>query len=93
NLGDVSFVLNDCEVEGGIYYTRDSTMPVNLVLQRRERFSEKMVIVGAMTGPGFLPLIMVHHHVKINLANYVTNVLKTLLQDGVAKLYGEFVIK
>ncbi|CAG7716889.1 unnamed protein product [Allacma fusca] len=74
--------------ENPIYYTKESSVPVNLVLQRRGSFSEKMMIVGAMTGWGVLPLIKVPHNVKINLAYYVANVLKPLLEDGVAKMYG-----
>ncbi|CAG7815721.1 unnamed protein product [Allacma fusca] len=54
-----------------------------------ERFSDKVMVVGAMTGPGVLPLIKVPHNVKINAAYYVPNVLKPLLEDGMAKLYGK----
>ncbi|CAG7724487.1 unnamed protein product [Allacma fusca] len=88
-LDEAFFFLNDCKGERGIYYTKDSSVPVNLVLQCRERFSDNMMIVGAMTGRGVLPLIKVHHNVKINSAYYVANVLKPLLEDGVAKLYSE----
>ncbi|CAG7817149.1 unnamed protein product [Allacma fusca] len=48
-----------------------------------------MMIVGAMTGRGVLPLMNVPHNVKINLAHYMSNVLKPLLEDGVGKIYEE----
>ncbi|CAG7827962.1 unnamed protein product, partial [Allacma fusca] len=74
------------------YYTKESSVPVNLVLQRRGRFSEKMMIVGAMTGRGVLPVMNVPHNVKINSAHHMANILKTLLEDGVGKIYGEYTV-
>ncbi|CAG7687331.1 unnamed protein product [Allacma fusca] len=71
------------------YYTKESSVPVNLVLQRRGRFSEKMMIVGAMTGRGVLLLMIVPHNMILNLAHCMANVLKPLLEDGVGKIYGE----
>ncbi|CAG7836064.1 unnamed protein product [Allacma fusca] len=52
-------------------------------------FSEKIMIVRAMTGRGVLPRIKFRRNVNINLAYYVANVLKPIRVDGVAKMYGE----
>ncbi|CAG7823521.1 unnamed protein product [Allacma fusca] len=87
-LGEAFSLLNDCKGERRIYYTKENSMLVNLVLQRRKRFRERMMIVGAMTGRHVLPHIKVPHKVKINSEYYVANVLKPILADGVAKMYG-----
>jgi [histone H3]-lysine36 N-dimethyltransferase SETMAR len=57
------------------------------VSQKSEKFNEKIMIVGAITGRGVVPLIKVPPNVKINSDYYVENVLKPILEDSVAKLY------
>ncbi|CAG7827731.1 unnamed protein product [Allacma fusca] len=87
-MDEAFLFVSDSNGERGIYYSKESSVMENLVVERRERFSDTVIVVGAMTGRGVLPLIKVKHNVKIN-AVYVANVLKPLLEDGVAKLHGE----
>lgn len=61
----------------------------NYVCEKSEKFADKIMVVGAMSGRGTLPLIRVPHNVKINAKYYIEKVLKPLLEIEVPKLYGE----
>ncbi|CAG7821911.1 unnamed protein product [Allacma fusca] len=60
-----------------------------MTLKKRERFGEKMMVAGAMSGVGVLLLIRVPPKVKFNAQYYMDQVLRPLLEDGIAQLYGE----
>ncbi|CAG7708374.1 unnamed protein product [Allacma fusca] len=77
----------------GTYYFKEHFVVENLVVERNERFSDKVMVVSAMTGRDVLPLIKVPHNAKIITAYYVDNVLKHIHEDGGAKLYGEIALK
>ena len=54
---------------------------------KNEKFCEKFMVVGALTGPGVLPLIRFPQKVKINSQYYIDDVLKPLLEVHLPKLY------
>lgn len=86
-LDEALFFVQDCNQKRPIYYTKDPKVLQNYVKQKKEKFSDKFMVVGAMTGRGVLPLIPVRSNCKINSKYYVDNVLKRLLEVEVPKLY------
>ncbi|CAG7700260.1 unnamed protein product [Allacma fusca] len=48
-----------------------------------------MMVAGALSGVGVLLLIRVPPKVKVNAQYYMDQVLRPLLEDGIAQLYGE----
>ncbi|CAG7722156.1 unnamed protein product [Allacma fusca] len=58
-------------------------------MNKKETFGEKIMIGGAITGRGALPLFKVPHNVKGNSHYYVSDVLKPLLDVEGQKRYGE----
>jgi len=57
------------------------------VCEKSEKFAVTVMVVGAMSGRGTLPLIRVPHNVKINATYYVLEVLKALLEEKIPKRY------
>lgn len=55
--------------------------------QKKEKFSDRMMVVGAMNGRGVLPLIHVGSNAKINSKYYVDNVLQKFLEVEIPKFY------
>jgi hypothetical protein len=86
-LDEALFYLADCNGERRICYTTKKKQVEELVVQKRERFGEKVMIVGAKSGPGTLPLIKAPQNVKINANYYIEKILKPLLETHVPKLY------
>ncbi|CAG7734714.1 unnamed protein product [Allacma fusca] len=82
-------LVNGFSGKCGIYYLKERFVVENLVVEHHERFSDKVIVVSAMTGRDALPLIKVPHNAKINTAYYMDNVRKHIHEDGGAKLYGE----
>ena len=46
------------------------------VYQKKEKLSDKLMVVGTRTGPCVLPLISVRTNAKVNSRYYVENILK-----------------
>ena len=87
SLDEAWFYLQDCGLERRIYYKTAGEVDPEFVTQRKEKFGEKFMVVGAITGRGTVPLITVPGNVKINANYYINDVLKPLLEGSVAKLY------
>lgn len=88
-LDEAWFYLQNCNGKRRIYYEKRRAEADEYVYENSEKFSDKFMVVGAITGRGPLPLIRVPEKVKINSAYYIEHVLKPLLEDYVPKLYGE----
>jgi hypothetical protein len=66
---------------------KGESTPENWVYEKAENFSKGLMIVGAITGRGVLPLIRVPPKAKINSEYYIKYVLKRLLEKELPKLY------
>lgn len=88
-LDEALFYVQDANGERKICYSKDTEECNEFVLPKRERFGEKVMVVGGISGRGTLPLIKVPQNVKINAQYYVKHVLKPLLERHVPKLYKE----
>ncbi|CAG7685290.1 unnamed protein product [Allacma fusca] len=78
-LEETYFYIQDCSGERRIFFTNDRNLEVTPVMNKKEKFGEKIMIGGAITGRGALPLFKVPHNVKGNSHYYVSEVLKPLL--------------
>ncbi|CAG7832547.1 unnamed protein product [Allacma fusca] len=85
NLEEAYFYIQDCSGERRIFFTKDRNLEVAPVMNKKE----KLMIGGAMTGRGALPLFKVPHNLKGNSHCYVREVLKPLLEVEGQKRYGE----
>lgn len=65
-LDEALFFVQDCKETRRICYTRDKSEINKYVYQKKEKFSDKLMVVAAMTGRGPLPLIPVRTNAKIN---------------------------
>ena len=83
------FYSRDCNGTRRIFYCNEEKEVTNFLAPRKEKFSEKFMAVGALSGRGPLPFMKVPQKVKINSAYYVEHVLKPLLEVHVLPLYGE----
>jgi hypothetical protein len=86
-LDEAYFFIGDTNGKRSIYYNRHVNDSEPYVHEHKEKFEKKVMVVGAMSGRGVLPLIRVPQNVKINSARYVEDVLKPLLEVEVPKLY------
>lgn len=86
-LDEALFYVSDCNGTRRIYYTKPGKIDHAFGTPKTEKFSEKFMVVGAMTGRGVVPLIRVPPNVKVNSQYYIDNVLKPLLEEHVAALY------
>ncbi|CAG7830115.1 unnamed protein product [Allacma fusca] len=64
-------------------------LAVTPVMNKKEKFGEKIMIRRAITGRGALPVFKVPHNDKGNSHYYVSDVLKPLLDVEGQKRYGE----
>ena len=58
-----------------------------MCIKKEKSLSDKVMVVGAMTTRGVVPLIGVRTSAKINSKYYVDNVLKRILKDTLSLLY------
>jgi hypothetical protein len=86
-LDEALFYLQDCKNPSPIYYHNPEKTDPEYVSPKLEKFSDKFMVVGALSGRGPLPLIRVPPNVKINSDYYIQHVLKPLLETEVPKLY------
>ncbi|OXA46652.1 Transposable element Tcb1 transposase [Folsomia candida] len=86
-LDEAWFYLQDCKGDRKICYTEHREDVEKYVCPKREKFGDKIMVVGAITGRGVLDLIKVPPNPKINSARYVSDVLKPLLEKELPKLY------
>lgn len=86
-LDEALFWVQDCNGTRKICYTTSREEVEKFVCPKKERFGDKMMVVGAVSGRGVLPLKRVPPKVKINSKYYVNDVLKPLLEKEVPKLY------
>jgi hypothetical protein len=86
-LDEALFFVQDCDGTRKICYTKDRKEAHKYVYQKHEKFSDKLMVVGAMTGRGVIPLIPVRTNAKVNSKYYVDNVLKKILEEEVPRLY------
>ncbi|OXA41065.1 hypothetical protein Fcan01_23932 [Folsomia candida] len=69
-----------CNGTRKICYTRSQEEAEKFGCPKREKFSEKIMVLGAITSRGVLHLIKVSQNTKISYARYVNDVLKPLLK-------------
>lgn len=86
-LDEALFYAQDSNKTSEIFYSRHGKEVENYVCEKRERFCDKLMVVGALTGRGTLPLIPVRNNAKVNSKYYVDNVLKRLLEEELPNLY------
>ena len=65
-LDEALLFVVDCNRSRGICYTKDRKRVSNYVCQKKEKFSDRFMVVGAMTGRGVIKLIPVRSNAKIN---------------------------
>lgn len=61
--------------------------PYSMGMSVKERFGDQVMIIGALSGRGPLPLIKVPPNVKINAHRYIYDVLVPLVEKEIPKLY------
>jgi len=89
-LDEAWFYIDNCNGERRICYRKvDEKVPHDWVVEKPESFGAKIMVVGAISGKGVLPLHMVPPNVKINSKYYINKVLKPWLEKEVKKLYGK----
>lgn len=88
-LDEAWFFLNDTNGTRRICYAKKKSEVENFVVEKKEKFSDKFMVVGAISGRGTLPLFKVPPNVKINAQYYIEHVLKPLVECHIPKLYGE----
>lgn len=88
-LDEALFFTQDCNGTRRICYSKSKIEVEKYICERSEKFSDKVMVVGAMSGRGPLPLIRVPHNVKICAKYYIEEVLRPLLEKEIPKLYGE----
>lgn len=89
-LDEAYFYLEDCNHKSKICYVRvGEETPLNWVIEKRESFEKKFMVVGAMTGRGVIPLFRVPNNVKVSGEYYVEKVLKPLIEVHLPPLYGD----
>jgi hypothetical protein len=86
-LDESYLYLQDGKISRRIYYSKSGNLDPKFVKQKPEKFGDKIMIVGALTGGGVVPLIKVKQGVKANLDIDIEDVLKPILEESVAKLY------
>jgi len=74
-LDEALFYLSDSNGTRKICYSRKQEEIEEYVTQKSERYGDKIMVVGANSGRGTLPLIKVPPNVKINSKYYVDHVL------------------
>jgi hypothetical protein len=88
-LDEAMFSLQDTNGRRSIYYElKTEKNPRRLVVNRRENFCKKFMVVGGLSGRGVLPLIRVPPKVKVSAQWYIDFVLIPYLEVEVPKLYG-----
>ncbi|CAG7830469.1 unnamed protein product [Allacma fusca] len=78
--------MDDCNGERASFYRKEDILSETLILEKRERFGGKMIVVGAMSSGG---VYRVPPKVNVNAQYYMDKVLRPLLEDGIAQLYVE----
>lgn len=86
-LDEAWFYVNDCHGVRKLCYRGINEPPPNFVYQNPEKFSERFMVVGALSGRGVLPLIRVPAKVKINSKYYIEHVLQPLIEVYLPRLY------
>ena len=86
-LDEALFFVEDCNGTRKICYTKSRKEVHKYIYQKKEKFGKKLMVVGAISGRGVLPLIPVRTNCKINSKYYVDNVLKRFLEEEIPKLY------
>jgi len=90
SLDEGWFFMANCNGKRKICYMRiGEKVPANWVIERSESYGDKIMVVGAITGKGVLPLHRVPPNVKINSKYYINKVLKPWMECKIQKLYGE----
>jgi [histone H3]-lysine36 N-dimethyltransferase SETMAR len=86
-MDEAWFYLENCKGSRRIYYSSSKKTDPEYGVQKIEKFSEKFMVVGALTGRGPVPLVKVPGNVKVNSQYYIDEVLKPILEVHVAALY------
>lgn len=89
SLDEALFFLQDCNGKRRVCYTKESSEVDQFVVEKKEKFGKRIMVVGAISGRGTLPLITVPPKVKVSAKYYVEYVLKPLLEKEIPKLCGE----
>lgn len=80
--------LQDCNRKRDICYVdKGEKVPDDFVFERHERFGEKVMAVGILTGRGAVPLFFVPGEVKVNRHFYIKKVLRPLVEKYLPALY------
>lgn len=87
SLDEAWFYVQDCQGERKLCYRGLNEPPPNFVFQKPEKFGEKFMVVGALTGRGVVPLFKVPPNVKINSTYYIDHVLKPLIEVYLPRIY------
>ena len=75
-LNETIFLTQNSNGVRKICNTKDGKQPEKYVYQKKEKFSDKLMVVGARTGRGVPPLIPGRNTAKVNSKDYVENILK-----------------
>jgi [histone H3]-lysine36 N-dimethyltransferase SETMAR len=69
------------------YRRRGEKIPISWVCQRTESFGEQLMVIGALSGRGPLPLMKVPKNAKINADRYIEDVLRPIVEKEIPRLY------
>lgn len=89
SLDEAFFFLNDCNGTRKICYGKTKSDVEKFVVEKKEKFNDKFMVVGAISGRGTLPLFKVPQNVKVNARYYIDHVLRPLVEVYIPRLYGE----
>lgn len=88
-LDKALFITQDSKKSRRICYSRSRKDMEEFVREKSERFSDKVMVVGAMSGRGTFNLIRVPPKVKINVKYYIEEDLRPILEVVVPRRYSE----
>ena len=75
-LNETIFFTQDSNGVRKICYTKDGKEPEKYVYQKKEKLSDKLMVVGVTRGRGVRPLVSGRTNVKVNPKYYVEDILK-----------------
>jgi hypothetical protein len=93
-LDETWLYLTNCNAGSDIcYVSRGEKIPQTCMNEKVERYDEKIMVVGVLTGRGVIPLFKVPNKTKIDSDYYVTYIVKPLVENYLTSMYGNDINK
>jgi hypothetical protein len=87
-IDEALFNVQDSNKGRSICYVRPGEdIPISWVCEKSESFGEQLMVIGALSGRGPLPLMKVPKNAKINADRYIDTVLRPIVEKEIPKLY------